>query len=97
MPAARYPIVLTQRLGDEAYAALVEMAEDRMETRLTIMSERFERRLTEVGADLRVQIEGVRADMERHHADLVKWAVVFLVGQAATMAGIAIGIVIVMR
>jgi hypothetical protein len=88
---------LTHKLGDEVYTALVEMTEDRIDTRLAIMSERFERRLTEVTADLRADIHALRTDMAGQHAEVLKWALVFWVSQAATMAGIAIGIVSALR
>ena len=99
MPAKRYPFVLTERLGDEGFDALIEMAEDRenltlarIDAQFDVMSERFERRLAEEFGRLRVEmsveIGGLRGEMAHKHADLLKWAFLFWIGQAATVAGI---------
>jgi hypothetical protein len=106
MPAKRYPVVLTDRLSDEVYDALVDMAEDRenatlsrIDARFDVMSERFERRLAEEFGRLRVamsgemsglrgEMGGLRAEMAYKHAELLKWAFLFWIGQAATVVGI---------
>lgn len=98
MPAKKYPVVLTERFGDEPYEALVEMAEDRenltlarIDSRFDVMSERFERRLAEEFSVLRVEMNGLRADlrgeMAHRHNALLKWAFLFWIGQAGTLIG----------
>jgi hypothetical protein len=50
MPVSEYPFVLTKRLGDDGYAALVDMAEDR-EGQLTASMDR--------------QFSGLREELDR--------------------------------
>lgn len=66
---------------------------------IVIVTERFERRLTEESSQLRVematgfggvrtQIAQLRAEMIDRNADLLKWGLVFGVTQTAAIAGI---------
>ncbi len=123
MSPAKYPSVLTERLGDDGYSALIEMADDRHEVllaaldqrfaaldqkfagidlkieaihqkfeaidrRFETLTERFERRLAEECGKLHLEISSLRTEMAHQRADVLKWAMVFWVGQAAAVAGI---------
>lgn len=131
MPAARYPFVLKERLGGDAYDALTDMVDDRQDARLVAIEaklsglsdridqlseqvddkiahlsnrvddkfsasdERFERRLAEEIGGVRLEISGVRLEMNglrtemvAQRADLLKWAMVSWVSQAAAVAAI---------
>jgi hypothetical protein len=66
---------------------------------IVIVTERFERRLSEESSELRVematgfgelraQIAQLRAEMIDRNADLLKWGLVFGVSQTAAIAGI---------
>jgi hypothetical protein len=61
--------------------ALVEWKKDVLET----AADRFERRLTEESAALRLDMANMRAefksDMGRLHGSLIKWMFVFWIGQ----------------
>lgn len=99
MPAARYPFVLTQAVGRDAYNAMVELVEERdnamferIDARFAAMTDRFERRLGEEGAALRVEMNGLRTEMARQHATLLKWTVVLWIGQTAAVVGIVTAI-----
>ena len=78
---------------------------------LNVVTERFERRLseecgklraeigelrTELRAEMREQSAGLRADfrvgLANARADFIKWAFLFWVGQAATIAGLFIAL-----
>lgn len=151
MPAKRYPFVLKERVGDDAYHAVSEMIDDelndrlgaihgqlaqvnerlgrvedrldrleerfgtlearvdyklekleariddkltqsaaRFDEKLAARDERFERLLTDERAGVRVEISGLRTEMAAQRADLLKWAMVFWVSQAAAVAGIVV-------
>jgi hypothetical protein len=90
------PLVLAARLGEPAATALVEFSEANnracMEFVISQCTERFERRLAEEGAALRVEMAhletGLRGDMAAMRAELLKWAFLFWVGQLASVAAI---------
>jgi hypothetical protein len=88
MNAARYPFILRERLGEDAYTALVGMVEEKRDDMLTIFTERFERRLAEECSKLRVEMNGLRTEMAHYHADLLKWSLVAWVSQTAAVAAI---------
>jgi hypothetical protein len=50
--------------------------------------ERFERRLAEDLGGVRLEIGGLRTEMVAQRADLLKWAMVSWVSQAAAVAAI---------
>jgi hypothetical protein len=85
MEAVRVPLALRGRLGDAAASALENTLEDAARTWrddvLSVAAERFDRRLTEETARLRVEFAVLRADM-------IKWSFLFWIGQVAAMAGI---------
>ena len=76
-------------------AAIRALKESWKEEVLSLASERFERRLSEELAALRVEMAkefaAVRVEMARGfaatRADLLKWSFVFWIGQFAAMSG----------
>ncbi len=94
--AATVPLALAARLGDSATTALVDFSEANnracMEFVIAQCTERFERRLAEDTAALRVEMAhletGLRGDMAALRAELLKWAFLFWAGQLAGVAAI---------
>jgi hypothetical protein len=107
MHTNRVPPGLRERLGDEAAAGLVQLFNER-ETKWTadvigIVTDRFERRLTEETSALRVDMArefaalrqemaqgfaAVRQDMAHGQVELLKWAFLFWVGQLFAVASV---------
>lgn len=56
--------------------------------KLSTLSERFEHRMADEFGKVRLEINGLRTEMVTQRADLLKWAMVFWVSQAAAVAGI---------
>ncbi len=82
------PPPVRERLGDAATDGLVMMfaeahriGEDRLDRRIAEVSERFDRRLTEETAKLRL-------DMADLKFDLLKWSVLFWIGQVAVLVSV---------
>ena len=84
--------------GRSAIGALMRMT-DSDDDVIVIVTERFERRLTEESSQLRIematgfgevrtQIAQLRAEMIDRNADLLKWGLVFGVTQTAAIAAI---------
>jgi hypothetical protein len=124
MLSAQYPAVLRSYVGDDGYAALVSMLDDRqqeymnaldesvrvnkehfavihqrfeaIDQKFDFMAERMERRFAEEFGHLRVELHdgfgGLRTEMAFQRADLMKWAMVFWVSQAAAVAGIIVAL-----
>jgi hypothetical protein len=94
--ASRIPAALRTRLGDDATFGAIELLDaerkDWSEQVLSVAADRFERRLTEEIAGLRVELhEGlasVRHDIATTRVDWVKWSFVFWTGHLAAMAGL---------
>jgi hypothetical protein len=94
MEAMAYVSVLRERLGNDGFDALKEMMSASQANLLTI--ERFETRLTSEFAQLKSELRGemqqlradIRIDIADRSAELMKWAMLFWVAQAATIAGI---------
>lgn len=94
MEADVYPAVLRKRLGSEGYAALEEMIEVNQSNLLTV--DRFEQRLSDEFSKARAEIRGemeklradIRVDIAERTSQLMKWAMLFWVGQAASVAAI---------
>jgi hypothetical protein len=63
---------------------------------MSVVTERFERRLTEECAKLRSEMVQLRADLRvdiaNARADFVKWSFLFWIGQAATVAGLLVAL-----
>lgn len=94
--ATTIPSVLAVRLGADASKGLGELIEgqrrDWSEQVLTIAGERFERRLVEEAAKLRVEMSTLGADLRQEIAkdrfELLKWKFLFWVSQLAAMSAI---------
>ena len=87
MEAATYQAVLCERVGNDGCLALDEMIIARQANLLTV--ERFEQRLAEKFAEAFAQHRAeMRADMAERTTEVLKWAMLFWVGQAAAVAGI---------
>jgi hypothetical protein len=90
------PLVLAVRLGADASKGLGELIEaqrtDWSEHVPTIAGERFERRLVEETAKLRVEISTLgselRQDVAKDRFELLKWMFLFWVSQLAAMSAI---------
>ena len=90
------PSVLAVRLGPDACNALVDVFDaERQDGRndvLSLVSERFERRLIEEGAKFRVELatlgSDIRQEMARDRFELLKWIFLFWVSQLAAMSAI---------
>lgn len=90
-----FPEVLRQKLGDDGAHALMEVIDASLQkagqTLNETSTERLERRLSEVKADLEIRINNVKSDLEvkisNVKAELVRWMFIFWAGQiAATVA-----------
>jgi hypothetical protein len=103
MDATRVPLALQERLGPEATAGLVrlfEMAHVQWTSEIMTASvERFERRLVEEIASVRVEVargEGrvreeigtLRQEMAVGRFELLKWSFIFGVGQVVAIVGL---------
>ena len=94
--ATTIPSVLAVRLGADASKGLGELIEaqrkDWSEQVLTIAGERFERRLVEEAAKLRVEMSTLGSDLRQEIAkdrfELLKWMFLFWVSQLAAMSAI---------
>lgn len=79
-------------LSGSALRVVEPMTDDEQ---MTLMTERFERRLGEECGKLRTEIGGVRTDLVGlraelidRNAELLKWLLAFFVGQTAALAGL---------
>jgi hypothetical protein len=92
----RLPSTLSVRLGPDAAKALEETLDaERRESRdhvLTIAGERFERRLAEETAKLRVGMSNLDSHLRQAIAtcqfELLKWMILLWVSQLAAISGI---------
>lgn len=100
MARNRVPAALSDRLGREATSGLVELLDSTRdewtEHVLTLAEARFERRLAQEIAALRVEItrelQALRQEFTRELAtvrvELIRWSFAFWVGQIAVMVGV---------
>jgi len=91
---------LRQRLGNEATEELFDLVEsgqrEGIEHVLSVATERFERRLTQEIAALRVELmrelhaglAAVRQEIASVRVELIRWSFVFWIGQIAAMIGV---------
>ena len=88
------PVALRDRLGQEASLALVELLDSEKiawrDEVLSLAEERFERRLTESIAELRVEFHNgqhaLRVELHQGRVEMFKWSFVFWIGQVAATA-----------
>jgi hypothetical protein len=100
MAGGRVPAALRARLGDDATFGLIELLDserkDWSERVLSVAADRFERRLTEEVAGLRVELRqalhdglaSVRQEIATTRVEGLKWSFVFWIGQVAATAGL---------
>ncbi|MDZ7360466.1 MAG: hypothetical protein ONB46_07025 [candidate division KSB1 bacterium] len=85
MPVLTVKRPLREKLGNEATDALVDLINqaqaEQTNSILKFVEEKFERRLSEEISKLETKISETRAD-------LIKWMVIFWVGQVAVILGI---------
>jgi hypothetical protein len=91
---------LRERLGHEATEDLLDLMQsgqkDWTEHVLSVATERFERRLTQEIAALRVELmrelhtglAAVRQEIAAVRVELIRWSFVFWIGQIAAMIGV---------
>ena len=111
MGAVSVPVALSDRLGEPATAALIQMFEEERQARTEAIvqqcTDRFERRLVEEGSklrtefgelrsDVRLEIAGLRTEIATNRFELLKWAFLFWVGQFISVVGF-IGLMLRMR
>ena len=102
MAVVTVPKVLREKLSDEGADALVELInkadEKGKQDVVVFVEEKFERRLTEVKAELQIEIGKVRNEIsevkaalevkiESVKADIIKWMFIFWIGQFAAIVG----------
>jgi hypothetical protein len=100
MPRYGGAAALRARLGHEATEALLDLMQsgqkDSTEQVLSLATERFERRLTQEIASLRVEftrelhagLAAVRQEIAAVRVELIRWSFVFWLGQIAATIGI---------
>ena len=90
------PEALRERLGREATLGLLEVIETKQmswsDRVVSIIGERFERRLAEELASFRVavvrEMQQVRVEIHEVRVDVIKWMFAFWVGQFFAYAGL---------
>jgi hypothetical protein len=85
MPIITLPQILRDKLGDDGAQALVELlnqadGQTKVDV-LTVVEEKFERRLIEEISKLDIKISETKAD-------LIRWMFVFWMGQIGALLGI---------
>ena len=86
-------VALTSKLGSAATSGLADLLETERaiwtDDVMTLAVDRFERRLTE-------QVAGLRVDMVRElqecRVDIIKWSFLFWVGQVTLVSGLIVGL-----
>lgn len=88
METLAVPPELRAKLGTDASNGLVDM----FGLYNTFATERFDHALVETRFEMRLELErglaGIRLDMERMRSDLIKWNLVFWIGQFAAMTAV---------
>jgi molybdopterin synthase catalytic subunit len=87
---------LREAFGDEVADSLVglfdEFGEKTREDTVSLVEERFARRLAEEMSTLRVELKddiaGLRVEIANARADMIRWMFIFWVGQLASILGI---------
>ncbi|MBO8132220.1 MAG: DUF1640 domain-containing protein [Candidatus Marinimicrobia bacterium] len=103
MPVVTVKKPLREKLGDDGIEALVELInEAQKETKnnvIQFVEEKFEKRLSEELAKVRVEIAEVKTELieriealktndEKVKSELIKWMFIFWVGQIGAILGI---------
>jgi hypothetical protein len=98
-------VELRHRLGDAGSVALADLFDERDRALTSIVTERFEHRLTEECARLRAEMTALRAELRAdfrvgladQRADFIKWSFIFWIGQAVTVVGTVAGLLVAFR
>jgi hypothetical protein len=98
-------VELRHRLGDAGSVALAAVFDERDRALTSIVTERFEQRLTEECVRLRAEMSALRAElradfrvgMADQRADFIKWSFIFWIGQAVTVVGTVAGLLVAFR
>lgn len=94
MPVLTVEKPLKKVLGDDGTDSLVRLLnlvqQEQKENILEFVEDKFERRLSEEISGVREEISGLRVDMHKSQANLLKWIIVFWVTQIGTIAGLLI-------
>src|SRR5262245_56399697 len=88
------PVALRDRLGHEGSRALIDFMDSEKavwrDEVLSLAEERFERRLIEAVAGLRLEfrdgLSAVRVELATARVEMFKWSFVFWIGQVAATA-----------
>lgn len=98
-----WPFVLRDRIGDEGVAALMAAQKEWKEDVLTTVTDRFERRLVDECAKLRIEMAGLRGDlvaqvkgsettlsqaMAATRTEILRWSFAFWIGQVVAIVGL---------
>jgi len=93
MAVIAIPKELRERLGEQGSDALVELlsAVDNQarQDSLGLLSERFERRLSEEIGKLRAEMHD---EIGKLRAEIIKWMFIFWIGQITVLGGLIIGL-----
>lgn len=95
----RWPFVLRDRIGDEGVAALMAVQKEWKEDVLTTATDRFERRLVDECAKLRIEMAGLRVDLKgsettlsqaiaASRTEILRWSFAFWIGQVVAIVGL---------
>ncbi|MEW5946093.1 MAG: hypothetical protein AB1742_07840 [bacterium] len=86
------PRELREKLGDagtDALVALINRANDKVkEDVIVLVEEKFERRLAEEIAKVRVEIAGLRVEIAETKSELIRWMFIFWAGQIVVLTGL---------
>jgi hypothetical protein len=105
----QWPVELRQRLGDAGSVALADVLDERDHVLTSMVTDRFERRLTEecgkLRAEVRAEIATLHAELRADfrigladvRADFIKWSFLFWIGQAVTVVGTVAGLLVAFR
>lgn len=105
MDHRQWPVELRQRLGDAGSVALADVLDDRDHVLTSIVTERFEHRLTEECGKLSAEMTILRAELRADfrigladvRADFIKWSFIFWIGQVVTVVGTVAGLLVAFR
>ena len=90
------PKPLREKLGEEGTDALVKVLnENEKELRssvIDIAEQRFEKRLTEEIAGVRVEIADLRGSIQKSKSDTIKLMFLFWIGQIGALLGIILAV-----
>jgi hypothetical protein len=88
----RWPFALRHHIGDDGVAGLLAAQKEWKDDVLTTAADRFEVRLVEECAKLRLEMAGLRVDLNQSMAatrtEIVRWSFAFWIGQIVAIVGL---------